>query len=61
MKVKIKGKLPEHVKDMGVRHGQVYDAEPCPSTRLDAVRFIVIDDDGTPEWCTVLPNNYTRL
>lgn len=61
MKVKIKGKLPDHVKDMGVKQGQVYDAEPCPNTRLEAVRFIVIDQEGEPEWCTVLPSNYVKL
>lgn len=61
MKVKIRGKLPDHVKDMGVRNGQIYDAEPCPNTRLEAVRFLIFDEDYEPVWCTVLPANYVKL
>lgn len=52
--------LPEHVRDMGVKVGEEYDAEPVPGSRLDAVRFKVIVDDD-PEYCMVMPKNYKKI
>ncbi len=60
MKIKIKGNLPEHVRDMGVRAGQEYDAHVAPDTNLDARRFIVVVD-GQQQYCTVFPKNYTEI
>jgi len=60
MKIQIKGNLPDHVKDLGVKWGDVFDAEEVPGTRLDAVRFIVFVDDGQ-QFCTVLPDNYIKI
>jgi len=61
MKIKIKGPLPDHVADLGVKPGQKYDAEPSPNTRLDAVRIKVIRESGSFEWCTLLPKKYERI
>lgn len=60
MRIRIKGKLPDHVKDMGVKVNQRYHAEDVPWTRLDAKRFIVTVE-GEPQWCTVLPKNYAVI
>ncbi len=61
MKIKIKGPLPDHVADMGVKPGQKYDAEPSPNTRLDAVRIKVLQESGSFLWCTILPRNYEKI
>jgi hypothetical protein len=61
MKIKIIGTLPDHVTDMGVKPGQTYDAEPTPNTRLDAVRFKVLKESGSFEWCTLMPKNYRKI
>lgn len=53
-------RLPEHVRDMGVRPGQKYDAMPAMGTRLKALSFQVMKD-GHFEWCTVMPKNYRVL
>lgn len=60
MKIKVKGKLPLHVKDLGVRHGQEYDAFPAVNTRLDAVSFTIEKDDELVV-CTLLPKNYQKI
>ena len=59
MKIKITNgvNLPSHVRDMGVREGDVFDAQEVPNTRLDAVRFMVFLDDEL-QWCTVMGKNY---
>jgi len=46
---------------MGVRIGQIYEAEQAPGTVKDAIRFKVIDDEGEAEWCTLRPKNYIKL
>lgn len=60
MIIKIKGELPDHIRDLGVRPGQRYDAHVAPDTNLNARRFIVLVD-GRPQYCTVLPKNYDEL
>jgi hypothetical protein len=60
MRIRIKGKLPDHIKDMGVRANQRYDAEYAPGTRLDAVRIQVPVEDHY-ENCTLLEDYYTIL
>lgn len=60
MKIKVKGELKDHVKDLGVKVGQTYDAFPAINTRLDAVQFIVVKG-GESLVCTLLPENYTKL
>ena len=61
MKIKVKGSLPDHVTDLGVRTGQEYDAEPAIGTRLDAVMIKVPGVDCDFKWCTLLPKNYQKL
>jgi hypothetical protein len=61
MKIKVRGLLPDKVVDMGVRIGQIYEAEQAPGTVKDAIRFKVIDDEGEAEWCTLRPKNYIKL
>lgn len=60
MRIRIIGKLPDHVKDMGVKVNQVYDAHEAPDTTLDARRFRVVKD-GQEQYCTVLPANYKEV
>jgi hypothetical protein len=60
MIIRIKGKLPDHIWDMGVRPGQRYDAHVAPDTNLDARRFIVVVD-GQQQYCTVFPKNYDEI
>lgn len=49
-----------HVKDLGVRHGQEYDAFPAVNTRLDAISFTLEKDDELVV-CTLLPKNYQKI
>ncbi len=60
MKIKVKGKLPPHVKDLGVKAGQEYDAFTPVNTRLDAISFTVEKDDELVIW-TLLPHNYQKI
>jgi hypothetical protein len=60
MKIKVKGELPQHIKDLGVRPGQEYDAFEEPGTRLDAVSFMVDKDDEMVK-CTLLPKYFKKL
>ena len=60
MKIKLKGHLPTHLLDLGLRPGNKFDAEPALNTRLDAVKFIIIVDDEQYV-CTVLPKNYEKI
>ncbi len=60
MKIKVKGKLPSHVKDLGVKPGQTYDAFSAVGTRLDAVSF-TLEKDGELIICTLLPLNYEKI
>lgn len=60
MKIKVKGILKQHIKDLGVRTGQTYDAFPAINTRLDAIQFIV-EKDGEMLVCTLLPHNYKKI
>ena len=60
MKIKLKNNLPEHIMDMGVKPGEVYDALPLPESRLDALRFRIFRD-GKEEWCTVWKAHYEKV
>jgi len=60
MKIRVKGKLPQHVKDLGVRAGQEYNAFPAVNTRLDAISFTIEKDDELVV-CTLLPTNYQKI
>jgi len=61
MKIKIRPNLPEKAIDMGVKPGEIYDAEEAPGTVKGAIRFKVIDEDGDAQWCTLKPQNFYRL
>lgn len=61
MRIEVIGPVPDHVADLGVKPKQVYDAEPALNTRLDAIRIKVMDDNGSFQWCTLLPKNYRQI
>lgn len=60
MKIKLVGALPERLRDLGIKPGDRFDAEPAPNTRLGAVRFNVEKDDEF-HICTVWPENFVKL
>jgi hypothetical protein len=61
MKIKIRGPLPEKAIDLGIKVGEIYDAENAPGTIKDALRFKVMDEEGDVQWCTLRPKNYQKL
>lgn len=60
MKIKIVGALPQMLKDLGVKPGDKFDAEPAPNTTLGAVMFKV-NVDGELQWATVWPENFKKI
>ncbi len=60
MKIKVKGPLPTHIKSLGVKPGQIYEAEPAAGTRLDAVLIRIPGDEGEIQYCTLLPKNFDK-
>lgn len=65
MKIKIvippfEDQLPEPVKDLGVKAGDVVDAERFPNSRYDAMQFWVMHE-GKQQLCTVMSKNYKKI
>lgn len=60
MKIELIGDLPDHLRDIGLKRGDRFEAEPAINTRLDAVRFMVEIDDALYQ-VTVLPKNYKKI
>lgn len=60
MKIELVGTLPDHLKDIGLKKGDRFEAEQATNTRLDAVRFMVEVENSV--YCvTVLPKNYRKI
>lgn len=61
MEIKLKGKLPERLRDLMLKPGDKFNAEPSPvAAKKGAVRFKhEIDDEF--HIVTVWPRNYEKL
>jgi hypothetical protein len=60
MLIKLVGALPTRLKDLNLKPGDKFNAEPAPNTNQDAVQFQVTIDDEF-HICTVWPYNYVRI
>jgi hypothetical protein len=65
MKIKIviphyEDDLPDPLKDLGVKVGEIVDASPVSDTRHGAMRFRVIHEDAI-KYCTVMSKNYKKV
>lgn len=60
MKIKLTGALPTRLKDLNLKPGDKFDAEPAPNTKLGAVQFNVEVDDEF-HIVTVYPENFIKL
>jgi hypothetical protein len=60
MKIKLKGTLPDDLKDLGLRPGMRVDVQPAENTTIGAVRFQV-SKDGVMVWATVYPVNFKKI
>jgi len=60
MKIKLVGALPQMLRDMGLKPGECYEAEPAPFTTLGAVQFKIVRN-GEEEFATVWPENYKKI
>lgn len=59
MKIKLVGALPRELKDLGLKPGDQFDAQPAENTTLKAVQFFVWADEKFK--CTVWPENYVEI
>ena len=60
MKIKLVGALSARLRDLKLKPGDKFEAEPAPNTNLGAVQFQVEIDDEF-HVCTVWPQNYIKI
>jgi hypothetical protein len=60
MIIKLVGALPEQLRDMGFKPGEIYEAYSSENTRLDAVKIQKVVD-GTVAIATVYLENYKKI
>jgi hypothetical protein len=61
MKIKLFGALPQQLKDLNLKPGDIFEAYPSTSsTYANAVELKVIKD-GEPQIATVYQENYKKL
>lgn len=59
MRIKLFGALPQPLKDMGLKSGDIVDAYPIEGSIRDTMQFIM-HVYGQPQVVTVYPENYTN-
>lgn len=60
MEIKLVGALPTRLKDLNLKPGDKFNAQPSENSKLGAVQFQVEIDDEF-HICTVWPQNYVKL
>ena len=60
MKIKLVGALPQMLKDMGLKPGDKFEAQPAEYSRLGAVTVKVPIDDEI-QIATIWPENFKKI
>jgi hypothetical protein len=60
MKIELVGILSQELKDLKLKPGYRFDAEPAPGTRIGAMRFQT-NVQGQMQYATVFPGNFKKV